>query len=98
MSKPYLSAMLQTYSILVIGKVQGVFYRQSTQEKAQALGITGIVKNLPDGNVQIMATGTTDQLNELVSWCKQGPPRAVVTSVQVEKLTAQTYSNFSIQR
>jgi acylphosphatase len=98
MSKPYLSAMLQTYSILVIGKVQGVFYRQSTQEKAKELGITGMVKNLPDGNVQIMATGTTDQLNELVNWCKQGPPRAVVTSVKVEKLTAHAYSNFSIQR
>ena len=98
MSKPYLSAMLQTYSILIIGKVQGVFYRQSTQEKAKELGITGIVKNLPDGNVLIMATGTTDQLNELVNWCKQGPPRAVVTSVQVEKLTPQTYQNFTIQR
>jgi acylphosphatase len=90
--------MLQTYSILVSGKVQGVFYRQSTQEKAKELGITGMVKNLPNGNVQIMATGTTDQLNELVDWCKQGPPRAVVTSVHVEKLTAQTYQNFTIQR
>ena len=90
--------MLQTYSILVIGKVQGVFYRQSTQEKAKALGITGIVKNLPDGNVQIMATGNPDQLDELVSWCEQGPSRAVVTSVQVEKLSPQTYSNFTIQR
>jgi len=90
--------MLQTYSILVSGKVQGVFYRQSTQEKAKALGITGMVKNLPNGNVQIMATGTPDQLNELVDWCKQGPPRAEVTSVHVEKITPQAYSNFTIQR
>jgi acylphosphatase len=89
--------MLQTYSILVSGKVQGVFYRQSTQEKAKALGITGMVKNLPNGNVQIMATGRSDQLDELVTWCKQGPPRAEVTSVQVEKLTPQAYSNFTIQ-
>jgi len=90
--------MLQTYSILVSGKVQGVFYRQSTQEKAKALGITGMVKNLPNGNVQIMATGMPDQLNELVDWCKQGPPRAEVTSVKVEKLSPQAYSHFTIQR
>lgn len=78
--------------------MQGVFYRQSTMEKAEQLGITGIVKNLPDGNVLIMATGSTDQLNQLVAWCKQGPPRAVVTSVQVEKLAPQAYIGFTIVR
>ena len=90
--------MLQTFSIAVSGKVQGVFYRQSTQEKAQELGITGMVKNLPDGNVHIMATGTTDQLNKLVEWCKQGPPRAVVTSVQMEELTLRQFNGFTIER
>ena len=90
--------MLQTFSIAVSGKVQGVFYRQSTQEKAQELGITGMVKNLPDGNVHIMATGTTDQLNKLVEWCKQGPPHAVVTSVQMEELTLRQFNEFTIER
>lgn len=90
--------MLQTISITVSGVVQGVFYRQSTKEKALELGISGIVKNQPDGNVQIVATGTGDQLDQLVQWCKQGPPRAKVTAVNVERVTPQVFMGFAIQR
>ena len=54
--------MLQTISIVVKGKVQGVFYRQSTREKAKGLGIRGTVKNLENGNVEIIATGTPEQI------------------------------------
>jgi acylphosphatase len=89
---------METISITVTGKVQGVFYRQSTKEKAQELGITGSVKNLPDGNVHIMASGTSDQLNQLVAWCKQGPQRAQVASVQVEKISPHAFFGFTIQR
>ena len=88
--------MLQTISILVTGKVQGVFYRQSVKEKAINLGITGIVQNLPDGNVYIRASGTTEQLDSLVSWCWQGPPRARVNSVDVDIWPYQSFDNFSI--
>jgi acylphosphatase len=90
--------MLQTISITVSGLVQGVFYRQSTKEKALELGISGIVKNLPDGNVHIIATGTSVQLDQLVQWCKQGPPRAKVTAVIVEEATQQAFTGFVIQR
>lgn len=90
--------MLLTYSILVTGKVQGVYYRQSTKEKATALGLTGYVKNLPDGNVQIMASGTTDQLLQLVLWCKQGPVRAIVEEVKVETLPPTVFMGFRIER
>ena len=90
--------MLQTFSILVSGRVQGVFYRQRTKEKAIELGITGYVKNLPDGNVHILASGTSSQLNQLVAWCKQGPPAAVVTAVQVEIIAPTVFTGFSIQR
>lgn len=90
--------MLKTFSIIVSGKVQGVYYRQSTQEKAQQLGLDGIVKNLPDGNVQIIATGATNQIDQLIAWCKQGPPRAVVTSVQMEELTLRQFNGFTIDR
>ena len=89
---------METISITVTGKVQGVFYRQSTKEKALELGITGIVKNLPDGSVQIMASGTNDQLNQLVAWCNQGPPRAQVASVQVEKILPHAFTGFTVQR
>jgi acylphosphatase len=90
--------MEQTISITVSGLVQGVYYRQSTKEKALELGISGIVKNLPDGNVHILATGTADQLKELVHWCKQGPPHANVQSVDVEPLEKQVFMSFVILR
>jgi acylphosphatase len=90
--------MLQTISITVSGIVQGVFYRQSTKEKAMELGIAGIVKNLANGNVHILATGTNEQLDQLVQWCKQGPARAKVTSVNVEPVSKQEFLSFVIQR
>jgi acylphosphatase len=90
--------MEQTISITVSGLVQGVYYRQSTKEKALELGISGIVKNLPDGSVHILATGTADRLNELVHWCKQGPSLAKVKSVNVESVERQVFMGFVIQR
>ena len=89
--------MLQTISITVSGKVQGVFYRQSTKEMATSLGITGQVKNLSDGSVYIIATGTKEQLDKLVDWCRQGPPKAKVTSILVQELPFQHFGNFSIE-
>ena len=90
--------MLKTFSIKVAGKVQGVYYRQSTKEKAQQLGVTGTVQNLRNGDVLIMATGTDDQLVQLVNWCRQGPPRAVVTNIQVEVKDTRSFSGFTIER
>jgi len=90
--------MQQTVSIIISGKVQGVFYRQSTKEKATALGITGEVKNMPDDTVHITATGSTEQINELVNWCKQGPPKARVTDVTVINLSLQLFDKFNIKR
>lgn len=90
--------MLQTISITVSGKVQGVYYRQSAKEKAQELGIMGTVANLRNGNVLLIATGTSEQLNKLVEWCRIGPSRAVVNDVKVEESAAQSFSGFTIQR
>lgn len=90
--------MVRTLSITISGKVQGVYYRQSAKEKALELGITGSVKNLPDGNVFLVATGTPEQLDKLVEWCRTGPSRAVVKNVQVQQLEAHPFSGFTIQR
>lgn len=89
---------METISITVTGKVQGVFYRQCTKEKAQDLGITGTVKNLPDGSVRIVASGTSQQLNQLVAWCRQGPSRAIVAAVEVEKIAPYAFFGFTVQR
>jgi acylphosphatase len=68
---------LASVNILVIGLVQGVFYRASTLEQAQRLGLTGWVKNLAGGNeVEIVAEGPRYALEQLVDWAKQGPPDA----------------------
>lgn len=90
--------MLQTISIIVSGKVQGVYYRQYTKEKAIELGLSGRVKNLRDGTIHIIATGIKEQLNELIEWCKKGPPSAIVTGVEVAVTSLQQFEHFSIVR
>lgn len=90
--------MVQTISITISGRVQGVYYRQSAKEKAQELGITGSVKNLLNGDVFLMATGTSEQLKKLIEWCKIGPSRASVQHVYVQQLEDQPFSGFTIQR
>ena len=90
--------MLQTVSIIVKGRVQGVYYRQTTQEKATSLGITGTVRNLPDRNVKIMATGEKEQLNKLVAWCRQGPSRAEVASVECKEEELRVFPDFRVLR
>ena len=90
--------MLQSISITVEGLVQGVFFRQSTKAKAIELGITGEVKNKPDGTVHITATGIESKLNELIEWCKKGPDMAIVTNVKVEKIPLTIFTGFNIVR
>ncbi|MCX8188177.1 MAG: acylphosphatase [Nitrososphaeria archaeon] len=77
---------LVSANIYVSGIVQGVFFRAYTRSKARSLGITGWVKNLPDGRVQIFAEGEEDSIKKLIDWCKVGPPHAVVEDVKVEWL------------
>ena len=89
---------MQTIRVKIEGQVQGVFFRQSTQEKATELGIKGTVKNCHDDSVEIIATGSKDQLDKLVAWCWEGPPRAVVKNVIAQDLSLQQFYNFSIIR
>ncbi|WP_347157444.1 acylphosphatase [Pontibacter chitinilyticus] len=72
-------------AIRVYGKVQGVFFRASTQEKAEELGLTGFVQNEPDGSVYLEAEGNDEALQQLQQWVHQGPRRARVEKVEVEE-------------
>ena len=90
--------MLLTYSILVTGEVQGVFFRQTAQEKARKLGVQGTVMNKEDGTVAIVATGTRELLDAFVEWCKEGPPRARVKDVEVKEIPLQHFGSFTIER
>ena len=68
----------------VSGRVQGVFFRVSTRDQAQALGLTGAVSNLPDGRVAVTACGAPAALDSLQQWLWEGPPQAAVSEVQRE--------------
>mgnify|MGYP001619517122 CR=1 FL=1 len=70
--------------ILVSGIVQGVFYRNHANQKARKLGITGFVKNEPDGRVLVVAEGKEEKLKELIEWTKRGPLLAKIEKIEVE--------------
>ncbi len=68
----------------VSGRVQGVVFRESTRREAEARGVTGWVRNLPDGRVEALFEGEEDDVHAVVQWCHRGPSRARVDGVQVE--------------
>lgn len=70
--------------VYVSGLVQGVFFRANAVRKARSLGVTGWVKNLPDGRVELIVEGEDDAVDQMVSWCRVGPPGAEVTNIDVE--------------
>lgn len=70
--------------LIIQGKVQGVFFRASTKDKAKELGLKGFVRNRPDGTVEVIAEGDIDQLQKLVDWCHTGPDLSRVDSVQLD--------------
>ena len=83
--------------VLVSGDVQGVFFRDSTREKAQALGLAGWVRNLPDGRVEAVFEGDDDRVGEMVSWCHEGPSDARVSDVSVEDEEPESLSGFEVR-
>ncbi|WKN46008.1 acylphosphatase [Tunicatimonas pelagia] len=94
----FIVIQMPAYSIQVIGKVQGVFFRVSTQEKARALSIWGWVRNEPDSSVRIRAEGNTKALEKFVAWCHRGPAHAQVRQVIVDEITEEGFSDFLIHR
>lgn len=78
----------------VSGRVQGVFYRGSTQQIAQTLGVTGSAVNLPDGRVEVTACGEPDALKRLERWLWQGSEWADVSSVECEMVEMESPSGF----
>lgn len=74
--------MSQCVHCLVSGRVQGVFYRSSAYERAINLGLTGWIRNLADGRVEVVACGNTDRLQQFQDWLRQGPAHAQVSEVE----------------
>lgn len=89
---------MKTIRLTIKGKVQGVFYRATTKDVADLIGIKGWVRNLPDNNVEITATASEDTLEKFINWCKQGPPKARVDEVIIEDLRLEEFNGFRIIR
>jgi len=84
--------------VVISGRVQGVFFRAHTVEKADELGLTGWVKNTPDGTVEAVFEGEEGAVDEMLTWCHRGPALARVTKVEAthETFTGE-FREFSIR-
>lgn len=80
-----MNSELARVHIFVSGRVQGVFFRQNTFQKAKELGLTGWVRNLADGRVEIVAEGEKGKAEELAEWAKKGPLLAKVERAEIER-------------
>ncbi len=77
-------AELARAQVLISGRVQGVFYRAHTRDQALARGLSGWVRNLPDGRVAAVFEGDRKKIEDMLAWCRKGPPYAAVDEVLTE--------------
>ena len=84
--------------IKVSGKVQGVFYRATANGIANQMGLTGLVRNEPDGSVYLEAQGEEKAVDAFVEWCRKGPSRARVDSVRIEAAVLKEEDSFRVLR
>jgi len=82
--------------IIVHGKVHGVSFRVSIQTKALELCLTGWVRNLRNGTVEVHVEGSRDSIDQLIKWCQTGPPSAKVSRCDLDWITPQGIDNFRI--
>ena len=85
--------------LVIQGRVQGVFFRDSALRQAQELGISGWVRNLPDGRVEAQAQGTPEAVETFITWCRAGPPAARVDDVRIQEMPPQQEpASFEVRR
>lgn len=82
--------------LLVQGRVQGVFFRASTQKMAVELGLSGWVRNCEDGSVEVLAEGDREALDRFITWCRKGPPLAKVNELDVNWISAEGLKSFEV--
>ena len=90
---------MQRLHVRVRGRVQGVYFRASTQETATQLGLLGWVRNCPDGSVELVAEGPSDRLDQLLEWCRHGPPTARVDACESTlEVASGEFRDFGVRR
>lgn len=89
---------MKSVRAVVTGRVQGVWFRAHTRDRARELGVRGFVRNLSSGDVELVAVGEDVSVDALVQWVHQGPPMAVVHGVVVEPLESdEEYRDFQVR-
>jgi acylphosphatase len=83
--------------VIVRGRVQGVWFRDSTRERAHAHGVAGWVRNRPDGAVEAVLEGPADAVRQVLRFCETGPPRAQVEHVEVLEETPEGATGFEVR-
>ena len=89
---------MQTVQLLITGKVQGVFFRETARKVAEKLNIKGWIKNTPDEKVEAMITGDEKDVKDFIKWCKTGPDRADVEEVMVFGQPETFFKEFEVKR
>ncbi len=91
--------MTQTVAqqVVVHGRVQGVFFRDSTRQEALSRGVDGWVRNCPDGTVQAHFEGSGEAVDRMVRWCREGPSSADVADVRVSEVAPEGLEGFAIR-
>jgi len=92
---------MEKIHILIFGQVQGVGFRISTARKARQLGLTGWVKNLPEGQVEAFFEGKKQDIEEILFWCHQGPDKAQVDKIEIKtklQTISRQFDRFEIKR
>ena len=82
--------------VLVAGRVQGVWFRDTCCEQARNLGVAGWVRNLADGRVEALFEGAPGAVDRMVAWCHEGPSRARVDAVEVRSETPEGLAGFRV--
>jgi acylphosphatase len=89
--------MLKCAKLKIFGRVQGVFFRDFTQEKANDLGVRGWVRNAPDGTVEAIIEGNQPALDSMIAWCHKGSPSSQVEKVEVEWVEPEGSEGFEVR-
>ena len=89
---------METVHVLISGKVQGVFFRETSRRLAEKLHLKGWIKNCADGKVEAVVTGDKSDVEQFIEFCKTGPERAFVENVEISKREKTDFQKFEVIR
>jgi len=87
---------MRSVQLRITGSVQGVFFRSTAKQEADARGISGWARNWEDGSVEIHAEGEDAAMEGFIAWCRQGPPQARIENVEIEEVPPEEEGDFTV--